>query len=100
MGCMEFRRLLDCRLVQHQHMDDFLIKHCRRSFMVAVMDLCLGMMLKCCLVTLLANASIAWLLHRSLLRLLDWPDWCNVPHFFSRRQSRVFRCLGCSMARL
>jgi hypothetical protein len=60
MGCLEFRGFLGwyvkhtrcdnshrliphSGLLQHQHMDDFVRKHRRWSFMVAVMDLRLGM---------------------------------------------------------
>ena len=37
------RLILCSRLVQHQHLDDIIRKHRRRSFMVAILDMCLGM---------------------------------------------------------
>lgn len=41
MGSMELRRFLDCRFVQHQHMDDFVVDDHGWSLMVAIMAMCL-----------------------------------------------------------
>lgn len=42
---MELRRVLDRRLLQHQHMDDLLVHDCRWSVMVAGMAMRLARLL-------------------------------------------------------
>lgn len=75
-------RLLDCRLLQHQHMDDLIsINHRPRSLMVAVMALRLDRLLHC------------GLLHR-----LDRSNWREIPHLLPCRWTSVFRYLGFSLA--
>jgi hypothetical protein len=78
------RLISHSRLFQHQHMDDFVRKHSRWSFMVAVMDMRLGMNIHPPTISTSADSTTARLLHRSMLRLHDWSNWCHIPHLVSR----------------
>lgn len=63
MGPLELCGLLDCRLLQHQHMDDFVVHDCRGALMVAVMAV-----------------RVDRLCHRWLLCVLDRSHRCHVSH--------------------
>lgn len=66
MGFVEFRWLLDCRLLQYQHLDDLVVHDCRRTLVVAVMAVRLDRIRHC------------W-----LLCMLDRSDRRHVPHRLS-----------------
>lgn len=64
-----------------EHMDDFLLNDRRWSFLVAVLDLCLG-----------------WILRGRRFRVPDWTNWRCLSHFFSRHSPSFIRNMGFFMA--
>ncbi|KAL1866748.1 hypothetical protein VTK73DRAFT_4540 [Phialemonium thermophilum] len=83
MGALEPGRLLDCRLLQHQHVDDLVFHDRRRSLMVAVLAVRLDR-----------------LLHRGRLRVRHRPYRGHLPHRIPRSQQILLRRLGESLAGL
>lgn len=81
MGPLEFCCLLDRRLVQHQHVDDFVFHDHRWSLLVAGVDL-----------------RLARLLYFSLLHCHHWTHRSHIPHWFPSHWPFVFWHLGQSMA--
>lgn len=81
MGALEFRCILDCGLLQHQHVDDFILHDHRWSVMVAGVDM-----------------RLAGLLYIRLLHCHDWADRSYVPHWFSNHWPCIFWNLGESVA--
>jgi hypothetical protein len=87
VGSMEFRRLLDCRLVQHQHLDDrlrddqpFLREW---HILVAIVALRMDWLHDCC-----------------LFHLHDGTDWRDLSHQLSSRGESFLWYLGFPMASL
>lgn len=81
MGRLELRRLLDRRLLQHKHLDDFQFHGCRRPVLVAVMALRLDR-----------------LQHRRVLRLPHGKNWCDISYWLSCSQPFLLWYLGFSLA--
>lgn len=81
MGSLELCRLLDRRLLQHQHMDDLVEYDHNWSDLVAVMVV-----------------RLDWLHDCGVFHLLDWAHRRNLPHRVSRRRALFVRNLGFSMA--
>ena len=46
------------------------------------------------------DLRLARLLHRCVLHLHDWPNWCNLSHILPRGGKSLVRDLGLSMASL
>ena len=82
MGRMELRWVLGGRFIQHQYLDDLLVyDHRVRTFVVAVVDLCLDRLLTRC-----------W------FRLPDRPNWRDLSYRVPRRRTIVFWHLGITVA--
>lgn len=82
MGLVELCRVLDCRLLQHQHLDDFIVHDCWRLVVVAGLAMRLARLL--------------------LFRLLRRPHRAHrrrLPHWLFRREPRAVRHLGEHVAR-
>ena len=77
MGALELCRLLDRRLVQHQHLDDLVVHDRRRPVVVAVVAMRLDR-----------------LCHLRLLHLLNRPHRRHLPYRVPRCQPLVVRYLG------
>lgn len=77
MGCLELCWVLDCRLVQHQYVDDIIVHDCCWPIVVAIMVV-----------------RLDWLCYCRMLHLLDWPHWCNVPYRFPCCKQVFVRHLG------
>lgn len=83
MERLELCRLLDCRLFQHQHMDDFFLNDCGWLVVVASVDLRLDRLHY----------------HRYFCGH-ERPFRCHVSHWFPRCQQIIFWYLGQLVARL
>lgn len=101
MELVELYCILDCRFVEHcesrthipralrlsntmhaEYMDDFILNDRRWSFMVAIVDLCLG-----------------WIFYRRHLRLPYRSHRCCIPHFISSHCESILWHLGLILAR-
>ena len=77
MGALEFRRLLDCRLVQHQHLDDLVFYDHWWSVLVAVVAVRLDRVL-----------------HLRVLRVLDGTNRRNLSYQLSGHLSCFIWYMG------
>ena len=77
MGAMELRRFLDCRLLQHQHVDDLVLHDCRRTVMVASLAVRMARLFLLC-----------------MLRRAHWTSWSRLSYWLFRRQPRAVWHLG------
>lgn len=83
MGTVELCRLLDCRLLQHQHVDDRILSRCIGCLMVAGVALCVDR-----------------IRHSSHVPRHDRSHRRSLSHWVPRCQQSQFRYLGWVMARL